>query len=42
MEDGWPYSSSEGTLSNIVWFAPPFMVLVSFLIIYFFWLKARI
>ena len=42
LEDGWPYSSSEGTFSKIVWFALPFMVLVSFLIIYFFWLKARI
>lgn len=41
LEDNWPYSSSEGTFSNIVWFALPFMVLVSFLIIYFFWLKAR-
>jgi hypothetical protein len=42
LEEGWPPSTSEGTFSNIVWFALPFMVLVSFLMIYFFWLKARI
>jgi hypothetical protein len=42
LEDGWPSSTSESTFSNIVWFALPFMVLVSFLIIYFLWFKARI
>ena len=42
LEDSWPYSSSEGSFSNIVWFALPFMVLVSFLILYFFWFKSGI
>ncbi len=42
LEDDWPSITSESTFSNIVWFALPFMLLVSFLIIYFFWLKARI
>ena len=42
LEDGWPYSTSEATFSKILWFALPFMVLVSFLIIYFFWFQARI
>jgi len=42
LEDGWPYSTSESSFPKIVWFALPFMALVSFLIIYFFWFKARI
>lgn len=36
LEDNWPYSISEGNFSKIVWYALPFMALVSFLILYFF------
>jgi len=42
MENNWPYSTSEGAFSKIVWYALPFMALVSFLILYFFWFKAGI
>jgi hypothetical protein len=42
MENNWPYSISKSTFSNVVWVALPFMALVSFLILYFFWFKAGI
>jgi len=42
MENNWPYSISDGSFSNIVWYALPFMALASFLILYFFWFKAGI
>lgn len=42
MEKNWPYSPSESSFSKIVWYALPFMALVSFLIIYFFWFKGGI
>lgn len=42
MENNWPYSTSDGAFFNILWYALPFMALVSFLILYFFWFKAGI
>ncbi len=42
LESKWPYSISESPFSKIVWYALPFMALVSFLILYFFWFKAGI
>ncbi|MBW1856011.1 MAG: hypothetical protein JRJ00_15255 [Deltaproteobacteria bacterium] len=39
MENNWPYSTSGAAFSKIVWIALPFMALVSFLILYFFWFK---
>lgn len=42
LENNWPYSISGSAFSKIVWYALPFMVLVSFLILYFFWFKAGI
>lgn len=42
LENNWPYSISESPFSKIVWYALPFMALVSFLIIYFFLFKAGI
>lgn len=34
-----PYKTSGVAFSKIVWFALPFMALISFLILYFFWFK---
>ena len=42
LENNWPYSTSGAAFSKIVWFALPFMALVFFLILYFFWFKAGI
>ncbi|MFH1124373.1 MAG: hypothetical protein V1758_12010 [Pseudomonadota bacterium] len=42
LENNWPYSPSKSPFSKIVWYALPFMALVSFLILYFFWFKAGI
>ena len=39
MEKNWPDSISESPFSKIAWYALPFMALVSFLILYFFWFK---
>ena len=36
-EGGWPYAPSGQPFRKIVWYALPFMALVSFLILYFFW-----
>ena len=38
-EDPWPYSSTEGSFSKVIWFGLPFMALVSVLMLYFFWFK---
>jgi hypothetical protein len=40
LEENWPYDVTETAFSRIVWYALPFMVLVSFLILFFFWFKA--
>jgi hypothetical protein len=42
MEKNWPDGTSESPFSKIVWYALPFMALVSFLILYFFWFKGGI
>jgi hypothetical protein len=42
MEKNWPDSTSESPFSKIMWYALPFMALVSFLILYFFWFKGGI
>ncbi|MEW6674322.1 MAG: hypothetical protein AB1427_21720 [Thermodesulfobacteriota bacterium] len=40
MESSWPYRASGATPSKLVLFMLPFIALVSFLILYFFWFKA--
>lgn len=42
MENNWPYGISESHFSKILWYAFPFMALVSFLILYFFFFNAGI
>jgi hypothetical protein len=42
MEKNWPDSTSDSPFSKIVWYTLPFMALVSFLILYFFWFKGGI
>ena len=42
LENNWPYSTSGPTFSKIVLYVLPFMALVSFLILYFFWFKTGI
>jgi hypothetical protein len=42
LENNWPYSTSDTAFSKIVLYMLPFMALVAFLILYFFWFKAGI
>jgi len=42
MENDWPCSISESPFSRVLWYALPFMALVSFLILYFFLFKGGI
>jgi hypothetical protein len=42
MKTNWPYNTSESVFSRIFWYALPFMMLVSFIILYFFLFKAKI
>lgn len=42
MEKDWPYTPSNKAVSKIVPYMLPFMVLVTFLILYFFWFEAGI
>ena len=40
MQSDWPTPSEHTVFPKIVWFALPFMLLATFLILYFFWFQA--